>query len=167
MAEPETNDSSPLAADVFPVRLPDGPRDTEAIFVLPGEVPYLVTKGANHPITVYRYPTPLRSDTVTLEEVQRLSAGPVQLLNRVTGASASPDGSWVAVRTYQALHFYRVEGDTLASVAGGLVNLRTLEEIQGEAVGLGPDGLVVLTSEGGPLGGPPSMRFLRCALDGG
>lgn len=168
VAEPDVvaADGAPLQADVFPIRLPDGARDVEALFVLPGEVAYLVTKGANDPITVYRYPPPLRPDTVTLEEVQRLSDGPVQLLNRVTGASSSPDGDWIAIRTYQALQFYRLEGDTLSAVRGGLVNLRTLQEIQGEAVGIGPDGTVALTSEGGPLGGPPSLRLLRCRLGG-
>ena len=137
----------------------------EAIFVLPGEMVYLVTKGADHPVTVYRYPGSLRSGTVTLEEVQRLSDGPEQLLNRVTGASASVGGEWVAVRTYSALRFYRPQGGRLVPVEGGLVNLRPLREIQGEGVALGPDGLVALSSEGGPLGGPPSLRLLRCTLE--
>jgi len=172
LSEPEVDRSSDTSAgptqapsEVFPIRLPDGPRDVEALFVLPGEVPYLVTKGGNDAITVYRYPGPLRPDTVTMVEVQRLTSGAVPLLDRVTGASSSPDGSWIAVRTYQALQFYRLEADTLAAVDGGLVNLRTQQEIQGEAVGIGPDGLVVLTSEGGPLGGPPSLRLLRCGLE--
>jgi len=156
--------SGPLPIDEFPVRYPDGPRDVEALFVLPGEVPYLVTKGGGDAISIYRYPPPLRADTVTLVEVQRLTNGSVPLLDRVTAASASPDGRWVGVRSYQALRFYRVEGDTLAASDGGMVNLRSLQEIQGEGVGIGEDGLVVLTSEGGPLGGPPSMRLLRCTL---
>ncbi len=159
-------DVEELEPDVFPVRFPDGPRDVEALFVLPGEVVYLVTKGENHPVTVYRYPGPLHPDTVTLEEVQQLGTGPEQLLNRVTGASASPDGTHVAVRTYQALRFYRVEAGRLSPMEDGLVNLRSLREIQGEAVGLGPDGFAALTSEGGPLGGPPSLRLLRCRVDG-
>ena len=154
-----------LAVDVFPIRLPDGPRDVEALFVLPGEVPYLVTKGGDDAISVYRYPPPLRPDTVTLEEVQRLTQGSVPLLDRVTGASTSPDGKWLAVRTYQALQFYQVVSGNLAPMDGGLVNLRTLQEIQGEAVSIGPDGTVVLTSEGGPLGGPPSLRVLHCRLE--
>lgn len=153
-----------IEVDVFPIRLPDGPRDIEALFVMPGEVPYLVTKGGDDAISVYRYPPPLRPDTVTLEEVQRLTEGPVPLLDRVTGASASPGGKLVAVRSYQALRFYQMVTDTLAPVEGGLVNLRTLQEIQGEAVSIGPDGAVVLTSEGGPLGGPPSLRVVRCQL---
>lgn len=159
-----TNATRAVVADVFPLRLPDGPRDIEALFVLPGEVPYLVTKGGNHAVTVYRYPGPLRPDTVTMVEVQRLTDRSVPLLDRVTGASASPDGSLIAIRTYQALRFYRMEADTLAAQDGGLVNLRTLQEIQGEAVAIGPDGIIVLTSEGGPLGGPPSLRMLHCAL---
>jgi hypothetical protein len=153
-------------ADVFPIRLPEGPRDIEAIFVLPGEVVHLVTKGTNHPVTVYRYPGALRPDTVTLETVQRLTDGPRPLLDRITGASASPDGTRVAIRSYQSVRFYRPEADTLAAVDAGLVNLRTLAEMQGEGVGIGADGLVALTSEGGPLGGPPSMRLVRCRLGG-
>jgi hypothetical protein len=135
--------STPVDADVFPIALPDGARDVEALFVLPGERVYLVSKGRQHPPTLYRYPGPLRGDTVMLDEVQRLGSGPRSLLAQVTGASVSADGMVVA----------------------GLVDLRTLEEIQGEAVALGPGGLVVLTSEGGPLGGPASMRLLTCRLD--
>lgn len=169
VTEPDVGDDpgrgGTLDADVFPIRLPDGPRDVEALFVLQGEAPYLVSKGASDAVTVYRYPGPLRPDTVTLEPVQRLSEGPRRLLDRVTAASSSPDGRWVAIRTYQALEFYRAAGDTLARVDGGLANLRTLAEIQGEGVAIGPEGLIALTSEGGPLGGPPSMRLLRCRLE--
>jgi len=161
----QAGDGPSLEVEAFPIRLPDGARDVEALFVLPGEVPYLVSKGGRDAISVYRYPPPLRPDTVTLVEVQRLTSGPVGLLDRVTGASAAPDGSWVAVRTYQALQFYRVDGDSLVAADGGLVNLRPLQEIQGEGVAIGPEGLVALTSEGGPLGGPPTMRLLRCRLD--
>jgi hypothetical protein len=157
----------PLQADVFPIVLPDGPRDIEAMFVLPGERIHLVTKGRQHPLTVYRYPGTLRHDTVGLQEVQRLSDGPRSLLSQVTGASASASGSVVAVRTYQSLEFFQVDADTLARRPNGLVNLRTLEEMQGEGVALGPDGLVVLTSEGGPLGGPASMRLLTCRVEEG
>lgn len=163
--EPEDpTESGPLEADAFPVRLPDGPRDTEAIFVLPGERVYLLTKGRSDPVTVYRYPGELRGEVVTLEEVQVLTGGPQQLLDQVTGASASSDGSLVGVRTYRALRFYEVEAGHLVPLEGGLVNLRPLEEIQGEGLALGPDGAVWLTSEGGPLGGPAALNALRCRL---
>jgi hypothetical protein len=153
-----------LAGEVFPVRLPDGPRDIEALFVLPGERIHLVTKGRNHAITVYRYPGPLRPGIVPLSEVQRLTQGAAPLADQVTGASASADGNSVAIRTYQSVAFFRVSGDTLAPVEDGVVNLRSLRESQGEAVALGPDGLVVLTSEGGIFGGAPGMNLLRCNL---
>lgn len=164
VAEPELPlGDEALRAEVFPLRLPDGARDVEALFVLPGERVHVVTKGRNHAVTIYRYPGPLRPDTVTLEEVQRLTDGPQPLANQVTGASASRDGERVVIRTYQTLAFHEpVEGDTLAPSPGGLVNLRSLGESQGEAVALGPDGAVVLTSEAGFLGGAPAMNVLRC-----
>jgi len=153
-----------LDADVFPVRFPEGPRDIEAIFVLPGERVYLVTKGRRDAVSVYRYPGALRADTVTLEEVQRLSDGAQSLLDQVTGASTTAAGDVVAVRTYQALRFFDVRDGRLVLREGGVVNLRPLEEVQGEGVALGAGGAVWLTSEGGPLGGPAALRGLRCRL---
>ena len=154
----------PLETERFPVRLPDGARDIEAMFVLPGERVHLVTKGRGDPITVYAYPPPLRGDTVTLREVQRLTSGPQPLANQVTAAGATPDGSRIAIRTYQSMAFYTMEGDSLVAVEHGFVNLRSLREAQGEGLALGSDGEVALTSEGGPLGTPPSMSRLRCTL---
>ncbi len=151
-----------VSAEVFPFRFPEGARDVEAIFVQPDEQIYLVTKGRNDPITVYRYPGPLSPDTVTLVEVQRLTDRAAPLGRQVTGASALFASSVVAIRTYQSLEFYRFQDGRLSPLEDGVVNLRSLREAQGEAVGLGPDGLVALTSEGGPLGGSPSMNLLRC-----
>jgi hypothetical protein len=154
-----------IQGEVFPLRLPEGARDVEALFVLPGERLYVVTKGRNHAITVYGYPSPLRPDTVTLETVQRLTDNAAPLGDQVTGASVSPSGDVVSIRTYQSLEFFKVQGDTLARFENGMVNLRTLGEAQGEAVGLGADGFVVLTSEGGIFGGSPGMNLLRCSLE--
>ena len=163
LAEPALPlEGGPLEAERFPIRLPDGPRDIEAMFVLPGERVHLVTKGRADPITVYAYPPPLRRDTVTLREVQRLTAGAQPLANQVTAAGATPDGSRIAIRTYQSMAFYTMDGDSLVAVEDGFVNLRSLREAQGEGLALGADGEVALTSEGGPLGTPPSMSRLRC-----
>jgi hypothetical protein len=163
-----------LSSDVGAVlyELPDGGRDIEAIFVLPGERVYFVSKGRNHPVSVYRAPGPLTEaavispgepDTViALEEVQRLSDGPRVVPRQITGASASPDGEVVAIRTYETVSFYRVSGDTLAPIDSGTLNLNTLREPQGEGVGLGPDGLVALTSEAGPIGRRGSLALARC-----
>jgi len=169
--EPRLGDAWPVDGEVgllrgeaFPLRLPDGPRDIEALFVLPEGELRLVTKGRNHGVAVYRYPPPLRPDTVEMAAVQELFDGAQPLANQVTGASASRDGSTVAVRTYQSLGLYRVAGDSLALMENGLVNLRSLAESQGEAVALDGGGQVLLSSEGGFLGTPPSMNILRCGI---
>jgi hypothetical protein len=165
--EPVVGAPGTLETEAFPIRFPDGPRDTEAIFVLPEARVYLVTKGRSHSVTVYGYPGPLRAGTVTLVEAQQLADGPQPLLDQVTGASASPTGSTVAIRTYQSLRFYGVAGDSLVPVPNGLVNLRSLEEVQGEGVSLSADGRVLLTAEGGPLGGPAALSQLRCQAEVG
>ena len=59
------------SAEAFQMVFPDEPQDVEAMFVLPGEQVYFVTKGAERPIALYRYPGPLRTDqTVELELVR-------------------------------------------------------------------------------------------------
>jgi hypothetical protein len=147
----------------YRIELPDGPRDIEAMYVLPTDQVFFVTKGRNHPVTVYRYPLPLRSEeVVTLEEVQRLTSDPPGLGQLVTGASATLDGSTVAIRTYQSLDFFDVsEGERLVRADEGRVDLRSLGEAQGEGVGFGTDGEIVLSSEAA-LGSGPSFTFLTC-----
>jgi hypothetical protein len=163
LREPDPRSATSASVEVFRMRLPAGARDVEAIFVLPGEQVHLVSKGSNNEVAVYRYPGPLRSDTVAvLEETQRLSDGPRVLPRQVTGAAASWDGERVAIRSYEALLLYGVEGDSLVALEGGTVNLRTLEESQGEGVALGDEGLIALTSEAGPAGRRGSLAVLRC-----
>ncbi len=145
--------------------LPGERTDIEAMAVLPDGRIYLVSKGLRNEVELFRWPTPLREDApVTLERVRQLAPVAVELGDRVTGASASPNGRWVAVRTYAAVAFYRTE-DMLGS--GGPVSqldLESLAEAQGEAVSLADDGTVVLTSEGPGHGLPGSIAHLRCVL---
>ncbi len=164
--EPRPGDRATARAVRFSVRYPDRAWDAEALFVLPGPRLYVVTKGIDHPVTVYRYPGAPTPDTlVTLQEVQRLSAGPVALPDQVTAAVATPDGRWVAVRTYTALQLYRVGGDgrlTPALDSAG-VDLSPLAEPQGEGLGYGGHGRFYLTSERGLDTVAPLSR-LRCVL---
>ena len=165
LAEPEAEGDRRVEAERYRMVLPDGPRDIEAMYVLPTDQIFFVTKGRNHPVTIYRYPSPLRSEgIVTLVEVQRLTAGPVALPSMVTGASATLDGGAVAIRTYQSLEFFDVAGgEELLERGGGRVDLRTLRELQGEGVGFGANGAIVLSSES--VGGSsPSLTFLSCNL---
>lgn len=161
LPEPDPGAGSVAGFETIRIRFPDGARDVEALFVLPGERLHLVTKGLEDPVTVYRHPGPLRTDSaVVLEEVQRLGDGARMLPRQVTGASASRDGERVVIRTYEALDFYAVAGDTL--VHEETLNLRPLAEPQGEGAGLGPDGLIALTSEAGPGGRRGSIALVRC-----
>jgi hypothetical protein len=167
VVEPDPRAEGQIEFQRLFLTLPDGPRDAEGIFVLPGERLFLVSKGSEQPVTLYRYPPPLRPETlVTLEEVQQLSETARVLPRQVTGAAASSDGELVVLRTYETLLFHRWDGDTLAPLADdGMVNLRPLREAQGEGVGFGPDGVVALTSESGPSGAGASIALLRCRFD--
>jgi hypothetical protein len=164
---PSATASSPAAR--FPLVLPHGPRDVEALYLLPGERLFLITKGRSHPVEVYRVPSPLGvpGAPLLLERIQTLTSAPPWLPRMVTGAAATPEGDLVAVRTYETLEFYRPDSSGRLLPAGpGPVNLRTLREPQGEAVTFLPDGRIALSSEAGPGGGLGSMRFLECDLDG-
>jgi hypothetical protein len=152
-----------MEAEVFPFSLPDGPRDIEAIFVLPGEEVFFVSKGRRDPITVYRYPLPLRpEETVTLEAVQTLSEGSMAIPAQITGADASTDGRLVVLRSYEALFFYRVDDGRLQPMEDGRVALGTLQEPQGEGVAFGTDSRILLTSESGMFGGVGGIREMEC-----
>ena len=174
--EPGPGDAATAPADAFPLILPHGPRDVEALLLLPDDRVLLVTKGRSDPLEVYRSPAPLTDaraaaadGRIRMERVQRLSEGPVWLPSMVTGGAATPDGTLGVVRTYQSLAFYRIDMDgpePLIPVEGGLVNLRPAREIQGEAVAFLPGNRLVLTSEAGPFGRRGQMTFLQCRLPG-
>lgn len=149
----------------YTARLPGKRTDIEAVALLPDGRVYLVSKGIDDEVDLYRWPTPLVIGTeATLERVRRLAPRAQELGDRVTGASASPDGRWVAVRTYAALAFYRT-ADLLGS-AGPVsqFDLTPLGESQGEAVSLANSGAVLLTSEGTGRHLPGSIARLRCTL---
>ena len=153
-----------VAAEAFRATFPGGGRDAEALFALPDGSLYLVNKGNDEEVALYRWPTPLEPGPVELERVRALAPEPGQPGDRVTDASASPDGRWVAVRTYGTLAFYR----TAELVAGGdpafTVDLAALGEAQGEAVALLDGGLVLLTSEAGETLMPGRATVLQCDL---
>jgi hypothetical protein len=160
---PDARESVP--AERFRMTYPQGPRDAESLFVLPSGEVFVVTRGRGSPVELYRYPPPLRSDrTVRLEFVRALSVGRVPLPDQVTGATASPDGRHVALRSHTTMLLYET-GDLIsgADPVPMRMDLTPLAEVQGEAIALGPGGLVVLSSEAG-LGAPAQLDVLSCAL---
>lgn len=166
LAEPTSPAGKGAAVESFRMRFPEGPRDAEALFVMPGEHIYVVTKGGDGPIGIYEYPGSLdANEVVVLQLVRNLTASQVQLGDRVTGASASADGRWIALRTHVSVMVYAA--DELLSDAGEVQpfvvsDVRPLAEPQGEGIGLGPNGTIVLTSEGGAPGIPGTMSVLWC-----
>lgn len=159
----ERTDPAERFEATFPRRL----RDTEAGFVLPDGSVYVINKGNRDPVELWRWPTPLEAGPVELVPVRVLAPRPEQPGDRVTAADASPDGRWVAVRTYGRLALYRT-AELLGS--GGpafTMELASLGEPQGEAVALADDGTVVLTTESGSGAFPPRATWLKCELPAG
>ena len=133
--EPLPTDSTTGPATVYHARYPGRAQDAEAIFVLPSGDLYVVTKGRRDSIALYRY---AKSDqqpgrAVTLERVRALWPRPSSSINRVTGASASPGGERVAIRTYGTLLIYETDS-LLGSGAPRLTSsLRGLGESRARA----------------------------------
>jgi hypothetical protein len=148
----------------FPARFPDGARDVEALFVLPGERVYLLSKGRSVPPTLYRYPGPLRPDSVVvLEAVGTIGRRPATFTGRITGATGMAGADdLVLVRSYESMELMQVGRDGIDPVPRSRLDLRFLQEAQGEAVAARDDGRVVLTSEAGPLTSRGSFRILDC-----
>lgn len=154
---PYDDEAEASSVEQLRIRYPDGPSDAEAMALLPDGSLLIITKGRNRAVGVYRYTEPLRADSVhTLEHVQDLTDGIVQLPEQITGASAL--GERIVLRSYSALHGYEWTGDSLA-VAHPPVALRFLGEQQGEGVALHPDGTVIVVGEGDRNG---SYARLRC-----
>jgi hypothetical protein len=162
--EPSAPESSP--ARVLRARFPDGARDAESLFVLPSGDLFIVTKGRQGAIALYRYPSPHRpNETVTLERIRELAPQPADEKDRVTGATSTPDGRWVAIRTYRTLFIYPAAALVGAGpVQPARVDLEPLGEIQGEALVLGDDGNVWLTSEAENKKDTARWGRLKCTL---
>jgi hypothetical protein len=165
--EPAVGDNVTASAEAFDATYPDGANDAEALFVTAdrgGDV-FVMTKGDTGPVVLYRYPRPLRSgSTVRLERVATLHARPKNN-ERITGASASPDGNWVVLRTNDALMFFHTTDMTSGRFGDAQrFDLKQLREPQGEGVALLADGTVYLVGEGGGKGYAGSLAKVACAL---
>jgi hypothetical protein len=145
--EPALTDSVTAPAEAFAFRYPDRARDAEGLFVLPDGHAYIVGKGRAGPVEIHR--APLRgAGPDVLVPVQEILPQPPIPTALVTGAASTPDGRWVAVRTYTRLHLYRVVDGHFHPAQDSLGHdLTAAGEPQGEAVELLGDGTVWLAGE--------------------
>ena len=162
--EPTPGTTRTQPADPLRAAYPRGPQDAEALFGLPSGELYLVTKGRQGPIELYRFQPPRPRETSELIFIRTLHPTPRDNDGRVTGASASPSGQWVAIRTYRTLMIYR-KGELLTATGSAAItfDLSELDEKQGEAVWLADDGRVWLASEGSG-GVRARLASLQCEL---
>jgi hypothetical protein len=167
VAEPAPSEAATQLAEAFHATYPDGAHDAEALFVTSDGTMFVVTKGETGHIALYRFPQPPRAgSTVRLERVAVLG-GRATKKDRVTDASASPDGRWIALRTRDVVTFYR-SNDLTSGRRGApvTVDVSELRERQGEGVSISGDGTVYLVSEGGGKRRPGTLSRIVCTLSG-
>lgn len=166
VVEPADGTGETAPAEPLHARYPDGPRDAEGLFVDGSGTLYVVTKGRRGAISLYRWPlSAAPGQTANLEHVRDLFPEPGHNDDRVTAASATPNGRWVGIRSYRTLYLYPAE-QLLAQgdIAPVTVDLTGLGQAQGEALVLADDGTAWLTSEAEDDGRARWVR-LRCTLD--
>lgn len=166
LPEPALDAARVTPAERFRYRLPNGSHDTEALFVMPDQQMYLVTKGRSGPVTLFAFPNPASTREINvLEPIQTLTPGLVQLPDMVTGAGATPDGRVVVIRSYSALQLYSFDGRELEPLlATSGFDLQALQEAQGEGVDITAAGTIYLVSEKGFGDEDPPLSKVSCVL---
>jgi hypothetical protein len=127
---------------------------------------------ARDPVTIYRITEPPvdasrsapASDEVVAEPVFALTRRAVSPGRMITGATFSPDGRWLLVRSYTELFFLPVDDAGVpAPTTAPPVDLAPLAERQGEAVEALANGWVYFTSEARLSGAAPVLSRAACS----
>ena len=159
VAEPDVPSTGPAASstltgvDTLHLTYPDGAHDAEALMVDPifGDLVIIAKSLGGGTVNVYRAPANLAAGSTTaMTNVGQLVLG-TGLVNAVTAADVTRDGSAIAVRTYgKVLVFNRnVTKSLWTAFTSTACNAPLPSEIQGEAVGFRDDGKALATvSEG-------------------
>ena len=165
IVEPRLADREATARKVIYATYPDGPQDAEALFRLPDSTIFIITKGRQREIKVYRLSAAGANDQSTLQLVREIAPRARTEADRVTAATASPDGNWVAFRSYSTLFIYRTQDLLDGGPATITHSLVPLAEKQGESITLDNDGTIWLSSEAEREDDVPTLIGLRCALN--
>ena len=155
-------------------RYSDQPHDVEAMYVARDGAVVLITKrrlldgqGRPRPALIFRIPPAAwdSSGVVTAVLVDSLSIVPGQRQGgQITDAALTPDGSYLAVRTYGDVYVFAMDTTTglpLDGLETGPCFIASLREKQGEGIGWWWDRRrLVLTSEGRDA----PMHVVSCPL---
>ena len=142
--------------------------DVEAFAVTPEGDLVIVNKGRTLDILLFHVPAAEVERAIEADEVMQLSGGvrlpiePDWRFGRVTtGASVSPDGDVLAVRTYTEIFYFRWPvGSSPEEIAPSC--FLGMYEPQGEAVAFWTDGRLLVTSESWP-DRPGHLLAFTCA----
>jgi hypothetical protein len=150
-----------LAAQRLAYRYPDQPHDVEAMYVAPNADAYLITKrrltgpdSRLRPALVFRIPASAwDSAAVQAQLVDSLPVVPGSApMRQITDAALSPDGRFLAVRTYAQVYVFAADSSTgrvRNAIPPAVCNIVSLGRWQGEGVTwFGRSGKLLLTSEG-------------------
>jgi hypothetical protein len=152
---PGPDSTSTPPATATHVRYPDGPHDAEALLVTRQAGTFVITKDV--PSRVYHMPASANpGETGTLTFVRTLNEE-----IRITGAAASRDGRWVALRSNSRLLIYTLE-NFVKGRSPIRVDLVGAREPQGEGLTFGGAGELYLVSEGGRKTDGGVLTRIRC-----
>jgi hypothetical protein len=161
LPEPKIGEGSVRVTDVYRATYPDGAHDAESLLVAADGRLYVITKGDTGEVAIYRFPAnPRAGDAMALE---RIGGGAGSRKDRITDAALSPDGEWAALRTNEAIVFYRGP-DLLAGRwrEEGRIDLTPIGEPQGEGLAFGSDNIIYLAGEGGGTSRAGTFARLTC-----
>ncbi len=154
---PEPGSTSTTAAVAIHARYPDHPHDAEALLITKQIGTFFITKEV--PPRVYQFvasQNPGETGTLTLFRTLNEKV-------RITGAAASPDERWVALRSNSTLFLYRLD-DFAKGGSPVRIDLASFKEPQGEGVAFGRDGELYLVSEGGGKNAAGILTRIHCAF---
>jgi hypothetical protein len=161
--EPAAGADTLVVTGVFHASYPDGAKDAETLLVRPDGEMYVVTKGDEAPAAIYRFPADVRSGaTVRLEPVGA-PRDPADGTEPITDGSVSADGAWVALRSTTSLSLHRADEFFAGNWrAVRRINLKPLNEPQGEGVALGANDVIYIVGESGGQARGGTFAALTC-----
>lgn len=156
---------SAAVPDRIQVTYPDRPHDVEATYVSADGGVHFLTKGWSGTIEHFKVDPGgwKQARPLSARALGRLAVVPdPRTVQLVTDAALSPDGAWLAVRTYRLLYIFPIDprtGSVLSEPAPTACDIAPPEPEIGEGVAWHPSGSgLILTSEG--VAGP--IRFVSC-----